>query len=186
MSRRQPGGSKRQAAGGATTPAVRLAVEAAVDFRLHEYAVDPRHAGSGQQGSGHPGFGEEAVQALGLSAERVFKTLVVALDGDDRRLAVAVLPVRSRLAPKRLAAALGARSAALADVTRAERATGYVAGGISPLGQRSALPTALDESAFGHASVFVSGGRRGLEIELAPADLLRLASAVRAVLVTGA
>lgn len=116
---------------------------------------------------------------------RVFKTLVVALGGDDRRLALAVVPVASKLSLKRLAAALGERSARLADVVRAERATGYVAGGISPLGQRSRLPLALDDSAFVHETIFVSAGRRGVEIELAPADLLSLATGVRAPLCSG-
>lgn len=178
MARRDGSGSRRGAGHGAAaaaTPAVRTLTDADIAFRLHEYAVDPRH----------PSFGEEAVEALGLPPERVFKTLVVALDGDDRRLAVAVLPVCSKLALKRLAASLGARGAELADVARAERVTGYVAGGISPFGQRTRLPVALDETAFDHSTIFVSAGRRGLEIELAPDDLLRLAQAVRAPLRAG-
>ncbi|HSG90278.1 MAG TPA: aminoacyl-tRNA deacylase [Pseudomonadales bacterium] len=148
---------------------------AGVPFRLHEYDHDPRH----------PSFGEEAVAALGVAAARVFKTLVVALDGDPRRLAVAVIPVPGQLALKRIAGALGARSAALAEVARAERATGYVSGGISPLGQRSRLPLALDDSAFAFETIYVSAGRRGLEIELEPGALLALTEGLRAELTAG-
>jgi Cys-tRNA(Pro)/Cys-tRNA(Cys) deacylase len=164
-----------RARGGGTTPAVRTAADAGVDFTLHEYVHDPRATA----------WGEEAVGALGVDAARVFKTLVIALDGDDRRLAVAVVPVRAQLAPKRAAAALGAKAAALAPMARAERATGYVAGGISPLGQRTALPTAVDASVGDHATVFVSAGRRGLEIELAPEALVRLTDATTAPLCAG-
>jgi Cys-tRNA(Pro)/Cys-tRNA(Cys) deacylase len=159
----------------ATTPAVTVAAAAGVAFHLHEYEHDPRH----------PSFGEEAVEALGVEAARVFKTLVVALDGDARKLAVAVIPVPSQLALKRVAAALGARSATMADVQRAERATGYVSGGISPLGQRTRLPLALDASAFSFEQIYVSAGRRGLEIELAPDALLMLTAGVRAPLTAG-
>ena len=142
---------------------------------LYEYVHDAR-AGS---------YGLEAADALGVASERVFKTLLVALDGDHRRLGVAVLPVGEKLALKRAAGALGARSAAMADVARAERVTGYVAGGISPLGQRTTLPTVMDESAFHHQTIFVSGGRRGLEIELSAAELERLTGAVRGQLAAG-
>ena len=167
-------GRKRERTG-ATTPAVALLVRDGVDHRLHEYAHDPRAES----------YGEEAADALGITPARVFKTLLVALDGDDRRLAVAILPVDAQLALKRAAGALGARSAVMADVGRAERVTGYVAGGISPLGQRVLLPTTIDASAFEHDTVFVSGGRRGLEIELAPDTLARLTAASRAALCAG-
>ena len=165
--------ARKRAAGPATTPAVALLQREGVAHALHEYAHDPRAAS----------WGLEAAEVLGIPPARVFKTLLVALDGDDRRLAVAILPVDEQLALKRAAAALAARSAVLADQRRAERVTGYVAGGISPLGQRTVLPTALDERAFGQETIHVSGGRRGLEIELAPSALARLTNAVRADLV---
>ena len=142
-----------------------LALERAkVPFTLHEYAHDPRH----------DSYGLEASEALGVPPERVFKTLGAAVDGS---LAVGVVPVHRQLDLKALAAAVGGKKARMAEVSAAERATGYVAGGISPLGQRKRLPVVLDASAEQFDTVFCSGGRRGLEIELAPADLIRLASA---------
>lgn len=144
------------------TPAVLVAQRAGIDFTLHEYAHDASAAS----------YGLEAAERLGVPAEQVFKTLVAKLDG--ARLAVAVVPVNRTLDLKALAAALGGKRAAMADVGEAERATGYVAGGISPLGQRKRLPTALDRSALDLETIYVSAGRRGLEIALAPADLLRL------------
>lgn len=167
--------AKRTSRKAATTPAVAAATAAGIVFRLHEYDHDPRHER----------FGEEAVEAMGVAPERVFKTLVVALDGDSRRLGVAVVPVPAKLALKRVANALGARSAVMADVQRAERATGYVSGGISPLGQRTRLPLAIDDSAFSLETIYVSAGRRGLEIELAPGDLRALTDGVRAALAAG-
>jgi Cys-tRNA(Pro)/Cys-tRNA(Cys) deacylase len=141
---------------GKGTPAVTAAERAGIRFRLHEYEHDPAAAS----------YGLEAVEKLGVDPQRVFKTLVVSVDGT---LTVAVVPVEAQLDLR----SLGKR-AALADPKAAERATGYVAGGISPLGQRRALPLLLDESALTFETVFVSAGRRGLEIELAPADLLAL------------
>jgi Cys-tRNA(Pro)/Cys-tRNA(Cys) deacylase len=143
----------------AKTPAVSAAERAGVPFTLHAYP----HAGGAEP------YGPEAAAKLGVDPARVFKTLVVSLDG---ALAVACLPVGAQLDLK----ALGKR-AALAPAARAEAATGYVAGGISPLGQRRALPTHLDASALAHATVFVSAGRRGLELELDPRDLVRLTGA---------
>jgi Cys-tRNA(Pro)/Cys-tRNA(Cys) deacylase len=137
------------------TPAVAAAERAGIAFTLHEYAHDDGAA-----------YGEEAVAKLGLDPARVFKTLVVDLDGE---LTVAIVPVAEQLDLR----ALGKRSA-LAGRDAAERATGYVLGGISPLGQRRRLPTLLDESALEFETIYVSGGRRGLELELAPADLLAL------------
>jgi Cys-tRNA(Pro)/Cys-tRNA(Cys) deacylase len=116
----------------------------------------------------------EAAEALGLEPATVFKTLVADVDG---KLTVAIVPVEHQLDLKALAAALGAKKAQMADVKAAERTTGYVAGGISPLGQRRALPTLIDSSATGHATIYVSAGRRGLEIELAPGDLQELTGA---------
>jgi Cys-tRNA(Pro)/Cys-tRNA(Cys) deacylase len=123
-------------------------------------------------------YGEEAASALGVRPERVFKTLVVALDGDTRRLGVAILPVSAQLDLKKIAGALGAKKACLAPPPVAERATGYVVGGISPLGQKKRLPAVLDASADGHEAILVSAGKRGLQIELAPCDLARTVSAI--------
>ncbi|MEK6311016.1 MULTISPECIES: Cys-tRNA(Pro) deacylase [Curtobacterium] len=120
-------------------------------------------------------FGEEAASALGLREEQVFKTLVVSVDG---ALAVAIVPVANRLDLKAIAAAVGGKKATLADPALAEKRTGYVVGGISPVGQKTALRTVLDESALAYDSIFVSGGRRGFDIELTPADLVRVTDAI--------
>ena len=148
------------------TPAVTAAKRAGIEFEVLEYEAS---------GSGEP-YGIGAAHALGIAPERVFKTLVVDLSG--RSLAVAIVPVAERLDLKAVASALGAKRATMADPAAAERATGYVRGGISPLGQRRRLPVAVDESALGFERIHVSGGRRGLEIGLAPGDLVRLAGAV--------
>ena len=145
--------------------AATIALERAqIPFTVHEYHHDPRRAS----------YGLEASQALGVPPERVFKTLITDVDG---RLVAGVVPVQGQLDLKALAAAVGGKRAALAEVAAAERATGYVAGGISPVGQRRRLPVVLDASAMTFPTVFCSGGRRGLEIELAPADLVRAAEA---------
>jgi Cys-tRNA(Pro)/Cys-tRNA(Cys) deacylase len=144
---------------GRETPAVRAAKAAGIAFSLHEYAHDARA----------DSYGLEAVDALGLDPARVFKTLVVEVAG---ALTVCVVPAAGKLD----LGALGKR-AAMAPVPRAEKVTGYVAGGISPLGQRRALPTLVDETAMEHETMFVSAGRRGLEIELAPGDLVALTQA---------
>ena len=147
------------------TPATLALGRAGIGFTLHEYDHDPRAES----------YGLEAAEALGLDPERVLKTLVAAVDG---RLAVAVVPVAGRLDLKSLARALGGSRAALAERSAAERATGYVAGGISPVGQKRAHPTVVDSSALDHATVFVSAGRRGLDLEIAPADLVRATGAL--------
>ena len=135
---------------------------------MHAFdAGDRSREGRDRSGS----FGEEAAAALGVDVARVFKTLVADVDG---RLWVAVVPVPAQLDLKRLAAAAGGKRAVLADPAAAERATGYVVGGISPLGQRKALPTVVDASALDFATVMVSAGRRGLQVELPPAELVRL------------
>ncbi|MFW6345913.1 MAG: Cys-tRNA(Pro) deacylase, partial [Halomonas sp.] len=141
------------------TPAIRALEQAGVDFSVAEYAHDSRS----------PAYGEEAAVALGLSPEVVFKTLIARLD--DGRLAVAMVPVSGQLDLKAMARAAGARKARLAEAEEAERATGYVVGGISPLGQKRRLPAYLDASAEALPAIHVSGGRRGLEIRLAPGDL---------------
>ena len=148
----------------AGTPATLALARAGIEFTAHAYEHDPRAAE----------FGLEAAEKLGLDPERVFKTLLANVDG---ALAVGIVPVTRLLDLKALAHALGAKRAAMADVALAERTTGYVAGGISPLGQRKALPTVIDASAEGLARMYVSAGRRGLEIALAPADLARLTRA---------
>lgn len=147
------------------TPAVNAARRAGIPFTLHEYRHDPRAES----------YGLEAAEALGLEVDRVFKTLVAAAEG--KGLWVAVVPVAGLLDLKALAQAAGAKRATMADPKAAERATGYVVGGISPLGQRQRLSMAVDASALQFDTIFVSAGRRGLEIELAPADLVRLCGA---------
>ena len=149
-----------------------LALERAkIPFTLHEYPHDPRH----------DSYGLEASEALGVPPERVFKTLVAAVDGS---LAVGVVPVHRQLDLKALAAAVGGKKAVLAEVAAAERATGYVAGGISPVGQKRRLPVVIDASALEFATMFCSAGRRGLEIEIAPADLVKAAGATVAPIAT--
>ncbi|MFJ4008778.1 Cys-tRNA(Pro) deacylase [Streptomyces sp. NPDC090026] len=156
--------TKRQSGG---TPATVALTAAGAAFTLHSYEHDPAS----------PSYGEEAAVALGVSPERVFKTLVAEVDG---ALTVAVVPVAGQLDLKALAAAVGGKRAAMADPAAAERSTGYVRGGISPLGQRRRLPTVLDASAGAHETICVSAGRRGLEVELAPDCLRSLTAAVLA------
>ncbi|HEY0814409.1 MAG TPA: Cys-tRNA(Pro) deacylase, partial [Pseudonocardia sp.] len=151
---------------GSATRATAVLEKAGVPYRLHAY----------EHGAG-AAYGPEAAQTLGLDEARVFKTLVADVDG---RLTVGIVPVGAKLDLKALATAVGGKRAKMAEVTAAERATGYVAGGISPLGQRKRLPTVLDRSAEGFETVFCSAGRRGLEVELAPADLARLSAATLA------
>jgi Cys-tRNA(Pro)/Cys-tRNA(Cys) deacylase len=148
---------------GTGTPATALLTRQGIDHRVHTYV----HRGG-------RAYGPEAAEALGLEPARVFKTLVAEVDG---ALTVGVVPVAATLDLKALAAAVGGKRARMADVAAAERATGYVAGGISPLGQRRRLRTVVDASARGLPTLFCSGGRRGLEVELAPADLARLTGA---------
>ena len=148
------------------TPAVTAARRAGIEFEVVEY--DAGHAAEP--------WGIGAAHALGIAPERVFKTLVVDLSGAS--LAIAMIPVADRLDLKAVASALGTKRATMAEPAAAERATGYVRGGISPLGQRRRLPFAIDESALGFERIHVSGGRRGLEIGLAPGDLVRLVGAV--------
>ena len=149
---------------GKGTPATALLAKQGVAHTLHAYDHDPKH----------DSYGLEAVEALGLDPERVFKTLVAEVDG---KLTVGVVPVTGQLDLKALAAAAGGKRAKMAEAAAAQRATGYVLGGISPLGQRSRLPVVIDSSAQGFDTVFCSAGRRGLEVELAPGDLVRLTSA---------
>ncbi len=143
----------------AATPAIRALEQAGVGFSLHEYEHDPRATS----------YGEEAAEKLDVEPARLFKTLVVSVDG---ALAVACVPVTAQLDLKRLG-----KRARMADKGQAQAATGYVSGGTSPLGQRRRLPTHLDASALQHETILVNGGRRGLQLELDPRDLVRLADA---------
>jgi Cys-tRNA(Pro)/Cys-tRNA(Cys) deacylase len=156
---------------GRGTPATALLAKQRVPHTVHGYDHDPRQSS----------YGLAASAALGLAPERVFKTLVAEVDGV---LTVGVVPVVGQLDLKALAAAVGGKKARMAEVGAAERATGYVAGGISPLGQRKRLPTVVDESAAQFETVFCSGGRRGLEIELSPVDLIKLTNAIKAPIAT--
>ncbi len=141
------------------TPAIVAATQAGIRFTVHPYEHNPTA----------DSYGEEAARALGLDPDRVLKTLVTALD--DGQLAVAILPVSKRLDLKAFAVAAGTKKVSMADGKDAERVTGYVIGGISPLGQKKPLPAILDASALKYDTIYVSGGKRGLQIELAPDDL---------------
>jgi len=163
--------SKRvQAQVQAGTPALVALAEAAVRHTVHDYAHDP---------TSELGYGAEAATALGVEAGRVFKTLVVAVDSD---LAVAVVPVDRQLDFKAFARAVSGKRAVLAEAIDAERATGYVVGGISPIGQRRRLRTVVDQTSLDQQTVYVSAGRRGLDVELAPGDLVSMTSAVTALI----
>ncbi|MGZ4652627.1 Cys-tRNA(Pro) deacylase [Oryzihumus sp.] len=153
--------------GSTGTPATVALTRAGVAFEARSYEHDPAA----------PSYGLEAAQALGVPAERVFKTLLVQ---GESGLAVGIVPVDRQLDLKAVAAALGAKKVAMAPPAAAERSTGYVVGGISPIGQKRALPTVLDDSALAHVTVLVSGGRRGLDLELAPADLVTVTGATTA------
>jgi Cys-tRNA(Pro)/Cys-tRNA(Cys) deacylase len=155
----------RKSSGG--TPATVALTRAGIAFTLHEYAHDPRATS----------YGSEAAEALGLDPDRVFKTLLAEVDGT---LVVAVVPVAGWLDLKALARALGGRKAAMADPKDAERSTGYVVGGIAPVGQKRRLPTVVDESATAYDVVYVSAGRRGLDLGIAPADLVAATGAITA------
>jgi Cys-tRNA(Pro)/Cys-tRNA(Cys) deacylase len=156
--------AKKQSGG---TPASVALTRAGIAFALHPYDHDPRASS----------YGAEAAEVLGLDPRRVFKTLMASVDG---RLVVAVVPVSGQLDLKALARAVGGSKAVMAEVAAAERATGYVAGGISPVGQKRPHPTVIDESALGHPTVYVSAGRRGLDLEIAPADLVATTKAITA------
>lgn len=157
--------SKKPSPGG--TPATVALTAAGVAFTAHAYEHDPSA----------PSYGLEAAEVLGLPAEQVFKTLLADVDGS---LVVAIVPVAGKLDLKALATAVGGKKAAMADPHLAERTTGYVVGGISPLGQKRLLPTVLDETAILYDTVYVSGGRRGFDLGLAPDDLIALTSAITA------
>jgi Cys-tRNA(Pro)/Cys-tRNA(Cys) deacylase len=156
--------AKKQKGG---TPATVLLQRLGLAFTPHEYAHDPAR----------PRTGWKRQEVLGVEPGRVFKTLLATV---DEKLTVAVIPVSSTLDLKALAAARGAKRAAMADPAEAERSTGYVVGGISPIGQRRALPTVVDDSAWSYDTVYVSGGRRGFDLELSPDAIMAATSAVAA------
>lgn len=146
------------------TPGINVAKKNKVPHTIHEYSHD----------ESSESYGLEAAEKMGVPEERVFKTLVVSLD--NRELVVGVIPVSSMLSMKLIAKAAGAKKAAMADKSDVERSTGYVLGGVSPLGQKKRLKTIIDSSANNYPTVYVSAGRRGLEIELSPDDLTKLTS----------
>jgi Cys-tRNA(Pro)/Cys-tRNA(Cys) deacylase len=165
----------KKAHGAGGTPATVALTAAGIAFEVRAYEHDPRAAS----------YGLEAAEALGVDPARVFKTLLAALDpslapGGRPQLVVGIVPVTGQLDLKALARALGGSRAVMAEVGAAERATGYVAGGISPIGQKRTHPTVLDASAFEHTTILVSGGRRGVDLELAPRDLAAVTGAVSA------
>ena len=144
------------------TPAINLAKKAKIKYTVHEYSHD----------TSVDSYGQEAVQKLGIDPKKVFKTLVVITE--DKKLAVGIVPVCSKLSMKNMAKALQYKKTSMAEAIEVERSTGYILGGVSPLGQKKRLQTVLDKSALNCDTMFVSAGRRGLEIELAPEDLLSL------------
>ena len=150
--------------GSSGTPATVALTKSGIAFTIHTYDHDPSAAS----------FGLEAADALGLPVEQVFKTLLADIDG---KLVVGIVPVHRKLDLKALAASVGGKRAAMADAAIAERSTGYVVGGISPIGQKRALPTVIDDSATNFDTIYVSGGRRGFDLGLSPADLATITSA---------
>ena len=154
------------------TRATDALTKAGIPHRVLEYESPERHGTARDE---RPSYGRDAAAALGVDEDRIFKTLVASVDG---RLALAIVPVAGSLDLKLLAAALGGRRADLAGPAEAERATGYVIGGISPLGLRRPMPAVLDAGASVHATILVSAGRRSLQVELSPADLARASGAV--------
>ena len=150
------------------TPGINVAKKNKITHKVHEYDYD----------SSNESYGLEAAKKMGVPEARVFKTLVVSLD--SKELAVGVIPVSSMLSMKRIARAAGAKKAAMATQSDVERSTGYVLGGVSPLGQKKRLKTIIDSSAKIHSTVYVSAGRRGLEIELCPDDLKDLVNGLLA------
>ena len=151
------------------TPAIVVLEQAQAEFSVHSFTNDVA--------PGEHGYGKAAAQALGVEEDRVFKTLLVTLQGGSTTHAVGIVPVSGKLSLKGIAAALGAKKADMLDPVAAERMTGYVVGGMSPFGQRKVLPTVIDETATLWDTIFVSGGKRGLDIEVSPHVLVRILSA---------
>lgn len=151
------------------TPAINLLKKKKIKHNVHSFKHDPNFGA----------YGDEVVEKLGFEAERVFKTIIVALDGNGKNLCGAIVPVTGLTDLKHVAKAAGAKKAAMADPKEAERATGYVTGGISPVGHKKRIPLLLDAQAMDHPTIMVSGGKRGLELELAPEDLIAATGADR-------
>jgi len=151
------------------TPAIEALKKANIQFTLHEYSHDPQAAS----------YGEEAANCLDVEAQRVFKTLLVSGNSNDnsKDLAVSIVPVTHQLDLKAVAKAIKVKKTSMADASAAQKATGYILGGISPLGQKKRLPFTIDSSAVDYETIFISGGKRGLEIEIAPEDLIALCNA---------
>lgn len=152
------------------TPAIDLLKKHNTPHTIHSYKHDPKHES----------YGLEAAQALGVDAEQVFKTLMFCINGEPKNLAVAVIPVDKMLNLKQAAKAIKAKKAEMADVNIAQRTSGYIVGGISPLGQKKPLKTLIDSSAQQFATIYISAGKRGLDIELSPDNLLMHTMAVYA------
>ncbi len=147
------------------TPAINAVKKQKIPHSVHQYEHDPSHSS----------YGEEAAEKMGVSASQVFKTLVLSLD--NQSLVVAIIPVSAMLSMKQVAKVFSVKKALMADVADVERSTGYVLGGVSPLGQKKRLKTVLDESAKAYDTIYVSAGRRGLELSLSPNDLCQLLNA---------
>ncbi|MCK5901985.1 MAG: Cys-tRNA(Pro) deacylase [Cocleimonas sp.] len=151
------------------TPAIKLVKATKIDYQLHSYPHDPQHNA----------YGEEAAKQLNVIPERVFKTLLLVLNGEEKQLAVAILPVSHSLNLKTYAKQLNVKKVAMANPQLAQNATGYLVGGISPLGQKKRLPMIIDQTAFDHDTLYVSAGKRGLEVELKAQDLVQLTGAIK-------
>jgi len=149
------------------TPAIKILQKNTIDFELREYSTADDHAS----------YGIQAAEALGQSPHQVFKTLLAVIDGDDRKPVVAVIPVAHQLDLKKLASHFAGRRATMADPAVAERVTGYIVGGISPVGQKQRLKCCIDEAASNFETIYVSGGRRGLQLEITPGDLAKVIEA---------
>lgn len=146
------------------TPAINLLKKTKTDHIVHQYKHDPKHES----------YGLEAAEVLGVDAKKVFKTLMFSINGEAKNLAVAIIPVECKLNLKHAAKAMGAKKAEMADPNIAQKLSGYIVGGISPLGQKKALPTFLHSSAEDLDTIYVSAGKRGLDLEIAPSQLLKL------------